>query len=112
MSVMPSFRGNLSAWALSHQVADPVHDPVASTLAGIYAYLNLGRAEDPPFAFKQMTIRTEWPGATAREVERLITDPIEKKLEELPYYDIGRSYSKPDQSVIILVLKDYTPPSA
>jgi multidrug efflux pump len=110
MSGMPSFRGNLSAWALSHQ-ALILFMILASTLAGIYAYFDLGRAEDPPFAFKQMTISTDWPGATAREVERLITDPIEKKLQELPYFDIDRSYSKPDQSVIILVLKDYTPPS-
>jgi len=107
---MPSFRGNLSAWGLSHQVLI-LFMIIASTLAGIYAYFHLGRAEDPPFAFKQMTIRTEWPGATTREIEHLITDPIEKKLEELPYYDIVRSYSRPDQSVIILVLKDYTPPS-
>jgi len=79
MSGMPSFRGNLSAWGLSHQ-ALILFMIIASTLAGTYAYLNLGRAEDPPFAFKRMTIRTQWPGATAREVERLITDPIEKKL--------------------------------
>ena len=107
---MRFLRGNLSCWALSHQ-ALILFIIAASTLAGIYAFFHVGRAEYPPFAFKQMTIRTDWPGATAREVERLITDPIEKKLEELPYYDFDRSYSRPDQSVIILVLKDYTPPS-
>ena len=86
---------------------------VASTLAGIYAYVNLGRAEDPPFAFKQvMTIRTDWPGATTREIARFITDPIEKKLEELPYFNALLVYIRGRiKSVIILVLKDYTPPS-
>src|SRR5258706_2634659 len=72
--------------------------------------MKLGRAEDRSFTFKVMTIRTEWPGASAREVERLVTDRLEKKLEEVPYYDYARSYSKPGESVIFLTLKDYTPP--
>ena len=65
MSNMRFLRGNLSCWALSHQ-ALILFIIAASTLAGIYAFFHVGRAEDPPFAFKQMTIRTDWPGATAR----------------------------------------------
>ena len=101
--------GNLSAWALSHRLLI-LFLIIVSTATGIYAYFTLGRAEDPSFTFKVMTIRTDWPGATAREVEQLLTDPIEKKLEEVPYYDFTRSYSKPGQSVILLTLKDSTPP--
>ncbi|HYH17774.1 MAG TPA: efflux RND transporter permease subunit [Azospirillum sp.] len=102
-------RNNLSAWALSHRTL-VLFLILASVLAGTLAYLRLGRAEDPAFTFKVMTIRTEWPGATAREVEQFVTDRIEKKLEEVPYYDVARSYSKPGESVIFLQLKDYTPP--
>jgi multidrug efflux pump len=100
---------NLSAWALAHRTL-VLFLILAVTAAGTIAYLRLGRAEDPSFTFKVMTIRTEWPGASAREVERFVTDKIEKKLEEVPYYDFARSYSKPGESVVFLTLKDYTPP--
>ncbi|NYZ17371.1 efflux RND transporter permease subunit [Azospirillum sp. RWY-5-1] len=100
---------NLSAWALSHRTL-VLFLILASVVAGAVAYRSLGRAEDPSFTFKVMTIRTDWPGATAAEVERLVTDRIEKKLEEVPYYDFARSYSKPGESVVFLTLKDYTPP--
>jgi len=103
-------RGNLSAWALSHQKL-VLFLIVASALAGVYAYLNLGRAEDPSFTFKVMTIRTQWPGATAREVELQVTDRIEKTLQELPYFDVAQSYSKPGDSVIFVTLEDSAPAS-
>jgi multidrug efflux pump len=102
-------RFNLSAWALAHRTL-VLFLIIATGIAGTFAYLSLGRAEDPSFTFKVMTIRTEWPGASAREVERFVTDKIEKKLEEVPYYDYARSYSKPGESVVFLTLKDYTPP--
>ncbi|WP_448206081.1 efflux RND transporter permease subunit [Azospirillum sp. sgz302134] len=102
-------KNNLSAWALSNRTL-VLFFILASVLAGALAYVNLGRAEDPSFTFKVMTIRTTWPGATAREVEQFVTDRIEKKLEEVPYYDFARSYSKPGESVIFLQLKDSTPP--
>lgn len=102
-------RFNLSAWALAHRPLI-LFFIIASAVAGAYAYLSLGRAEDPSFTFKVMTIRTEWPGASAREVEQLVTDKIEKKIEELRYYDYARSYSRPGESVVFLNLKDSTPP--
>jgi multidrug efflux pump len=102
-------RGNLSAWALSHRTL-VLFMILTSVVAGVIAYGRLGRAEDPAFTFKVMTIRTDWPGATAREVEQFVTDRIEKTLQEIPYYDYARSYSKPGESVIFLTLKDDTPP--
>jgi multidrug efflux pump subunit AcrB len=106
---MNHHRGNLSAWALAHRTL-VLFMMLASVLAGALAYKNLGRAEDPSFTFKVMIVQTQWPGATAREVEQFVTDRIEKKLEEVPYYDLTRSYSKPGESVIFVQLKDYTPP--
>jgi len=104
---MSSF--NLSAWALRHQ-ALVLFFIIALAAAGSWAYSTLGRAEDPDFTFKVMVIRTNWPGATARDVELQITDRIEKKLQETPYFDFTGSYSRPGESVIFINLKDYTPP--
>ena len=101
---------NLSAWALGHRTL-VLFLLILATIGGLIAYDRLGRAEDPNFTFKVMIIRTTWPGATAREVERLVTEPVEKKLEEVPYYDYAQSYSKPGESVVFLMLKDTTPPS-
>ena len=102
-------RGNLSAWALSHRTL-VLFLILASMASGLVAYRTLGRSEDPAFTFKVMIVRTNWPGATAREVELQVTDRIEKKLQELPYFDVARSYSRPGESVVFIILKDYTPP--
>lgn len=104
----PRNRGNLSAWALSHRPL-VLFFLLVTLVAGALAYVKLGRAEDPSFTFKVMTITTKWPGATAREVELQVTDRLEKKLEEVPWYDITRSYSKPGESVIFFQLRDDVP---
>ena len=69
-------RGNLSAWALSHRTL-VLFLILASMVSGLVAYRTLGRSEDPAFTFKVMIVRTNWPGATAREVELQVTDRIE-----------------------------------
>jgi multidrug efflux pump len=77
--------------------------------AGALSYFKLGRAEDPDFTFKVMVVRTLWPGADAREVELELTERIEKKLSETPWVDVLRSASKPGESMVFVILKDYTP---
>ncbi|HTS55655.1 MAG TPA: efflux RND transporter permease subunit, partial [Burkholderiales bacterium] len=104
-------RFNLSQWALEHQ-ALILYFIVALFAAGVYSYLRLGQGEDPEFTFKIMVVRTFWPGATAKEVELQVTERLEKKLQETPWFDYARSYSKPGESLIFVVLKDYTPPKA
>ena len=101
---------NISDWALRHQ-ALVLYAMIVLTLAGLFSYTKLGQSEDPPFTFKVMVIRTSWPGASAREVELQITDKLEKKLQEVPYLDVLRSYSRPGESLIFLVAKDSTPAS-
>src|SRR5690606_6969847 len=81
---------------------------VVVALMGAYAYTQLGQSEDPPFTFKIMVVRTNWPGASAREVEQLITDRIERKLQELPIEWV-RSYSKPGESLVFLSFEDALP---
>ncbi len=104
---MKSF--NLSSWSLAHPSLI-AYFMLVLTLGGVLAYFNLGRSEDPDFTIKIMVVRTFWPGASAREVEQQVTDRIEKKLQELPFLDNLRSYSKPGESMVFVELRDFTPP--
>ena len=98
---------NLSEWALKHQPL-VLFMVILLGVIGIVSYGKLGQSEDPPFTFKLMTVRTIWPGATAREVEQQITDKIEKRLEELPHFYI-RSYSRPGESQVFFFIDDAVP---
>ncbi|MBA3995726.1 MAG: multidrug transporter AcrB [Candidatus Accumulibacter sp.] len=99
---------NLSEWALRHR-SMVAYLIIVLMLGGALSYFKLGRAEDPDFTFKAMVVRTLWPGATASEVELQVTERIEKKLQETPWVDVIRSSSKSGESLIFIVLKDYTP---
>ncbi len=81
------------------------------TVAGIIAFLKLGRAEDPPFTVKQFTVITAWPGATAQEMQNLVAEPIEKRMQELNWYDRTETYTRPGLAFSTVSLKDSTPPS-
>lgn len=78
-------------------------------LMGIFAYMRLGRMEDPDYTVRQMVVSAAWPGATARQVEEQLTDKLEKKLQDLPGLDYLKSYSKPGQAVIYVNLSDTFP---
>ncbi|KAA0511910.1 efflux RND transporter permease subunit [Enterobacter vonholyi] len=84
---------------------------VLVTIAGIYAFFGLGRAEDPPFTVKQMTVVTVWPGATAQEIQDQVAEPLEKRLQELKWYDRTETYTRPGMAFITLSLQDKTPPA-
>src|SRR5512139_2512348 len=95
-------RFNLSEWALHHRQF-VLYLIVVFAVIGALAYGRLGQSEDPPFTFKVMVIRTNWPGAAAREVEQQVTDKIERKLQEIPN-DWVRSYSKPGESLVFIAM--------
>jgi len=80
-------------------------------VAGAVAFLTLGRAEDPAFTIKQMTVVTAWPGATAKEMEELVAEPLEKRLQELRWYDRAETYTRPGLAFTTLNLLDSTPPA-
>ena len=101
---------NLSRWALEH-VPLTRYLMVVLMLLGFAAYFQLGQDEDPPFTFRAMVIHTNWPGATAQQVAEQVTDKIERTLQEVPYADKIRSYSKPGESQIIFELKDSSKPA-
>lgn len=100
---------NLSAFAVRER-AITLFLIIAVTAAGIYAFLNLGRAEDPPFTIKQMVITAAWPGATAQEMQDLVAEPYEKRLQELRWYDRVETITQPGLALMTLSLKDNVPP--
>ena len=99
---------NISASAITHKQLT-LFFILAIAIAGISAYFKLGQREDPDFTFRAVTVRTLWPGATTSQVDMQVTDRIEKKLQEMPYFKRTQSYSKPGESMIILELEDTAP---
>src|ERR1700758_888945 len=102
-------RFNLSAWAVSHP-ALVLFLMVALGVAGFFSYQKLGRAEDPFFTVKVVNVSAMWPGATASEMQMQVADPIEKKLQELPYFEKVQTYSKPAFTAMQVTFRDSTPP--
>ncbi len=100
-------RFNLSAWAVRQQSLT-LFFMLALFIAGAMAYLRLGRAEDPSFTIKVAVITAAWPGATAREMQDQVSDRIEKKLQELPFFDRVETYTKPGFMAAQIVFKDNT----
>ncbi len=105
-----SQRFNLSDWTLHHRTLVGFL-LLAIAVMGVVAYGRLSQAEDPPFTFKLMVIRSFWPGASALQVERQLTDKIEKKLQEMPFIDRVQSFSRPGESTVMFFAKDSTPPA-
>jgi len=104
----PPARFNLSEWALRHRSL-VLFAIIVFAFIGVIAYERLGQSEDPPFTFKVMVIKTQWPGASARDVEQQVTDKIERKLQEVASVDFVRSYSKPGESMVFFAIKDSAP---
>jgi multidrug efflux pump subunit AcrB len=105
----PQPRFNLSEWALNHP-ALVRYLMLVLLVIGVSSYFQLGQDEDPPFTFRAMVVRAYWPGATASQMAEQVTDKIERTLQEVPYADKIRSYSKPGETLIIFQLKDSSPP--
>ncbi|MEF2265669.1 efflux RND transporter permease subunit [Janthinobacterium sp. LS2A] len=80
------------------------------SLAGLLSFFKLGRAEDPAFTVKVMTIVTAWPGASAREMQDQVAEKIEKRLQELRWYERAETYTTPGLAFTTLTLLDGTPP--
>jgi len=98
-------RFNLSEWALANRPL-VLFAMLAFALIGAWSYKHLGQSEDPPFTFKAMVVRTLWPGATAEQVSRQVTEPLEKALMNTGEYEFIRSYSRPGESQVIFMARD------
>lgn len=107
---MSGGRFNLSALAVRER-SITLFLIILITVAGILSFFELGRAEDPPFTVKQMTIISAWPGATAQEMQDQVAEPLEKRMQELKWYDRTETYTRPGLAFTMLSLQDRTPPS-
>ena len=101
-------RFNLSEWAVNNK-AIVVFIMLLCAIGGLGAYKGLGRQEDPDFSVQTMVVQVGWPGATALDTLKQVTDRLEKKLEETPNLDYLKSYTKPGQSTVFVYLKESTP---
>lgn len=102
-------RFNLSALAVRERSVT-LFFLIAIIIAGIVAFTRLGRAEDPGFTIKVMTVVTAWPGATAQEMQDQVAEPLEKRLQELRWYDRSETFTRPGLAFTTLTLRDTTPP--
>ncbi len=98
-------RFNLSAWALRNRPL-VLYAMLVMAALGAYSYTQLGQSEDPPFTFKVMVVKTLWPGASALQVSRQVTERIEKKLMETGEYDRITSFSRPGESQVMFMARD------
>jgi len=103
-------RFNLSALAVRER-SITLFLAIAIMSAGLFAFLNLGRAEDPSFTIKNLTVTAVWPGATAQEMQDLVAEPLEKRMQELRWYDHVETFTRPGMALMFLTLSDKTPPS-
>ncbi|WP_320153795.1 efflux RND transporter permease subunit [uncultured Tolumonas sp.] len=104
-------RFNLSSWALANQQLVSFF-MVIIIAAGIMSYERLPRNEDPAFTIKTAVVSAAWPGATTSDTVNLVTNTLEKKLQETPYLDYIESYTRAGESVIFVNLRDDVPPAS
>ena len=107
---MSDSRFNLSALAV-RQRSITVFLIFLISLAGVVSFFKLGRAEDPAFTIKVMTVVTAWPGATAQEMQDQVAEKLEKRLQELRWYERAETYTRPGLAFTTLTLLDSTPPA-
>ena len=108
MSDHEQHRFNLSRWAVAHP-SFTLFLLLASCVAGLKAYFDMGRAEDPSFTIKTAIVSATWPGATADEMQRQVADRIEDKIRQTPYLDFVRTYCLPERMLVLVQLKDTIP---
>src|SRR5947207_8772670 len=101
---------NLSALAVRER-AVTLFLVIVIVVAGAYAFEKLGRAEDPSFTIKVLTVTTAWPRATAQEMQDLVAEPLEKRMQELRWYDRVETMTRPGLAFTTVTLKDSTPPA-
>jgi len=79
---------------------------LSAILAGIYSYGVIPQAQDPGFPIRVAQVITNFPGASPQRVEELVTDLLEKVIQEMPELDSVVSQSKTGTSIITVSIKD------
>ncbi len=82
---------------------------ILSVIAGIYAFLSLGRAEDPDFTVRVMVVSVVWPGATPEQLQNQVVDRLEKRIQEVKYLDKIKSTIRPGRADLQIEFEVFTP---
>ncbi|MGA8996276.1 MAG: efflux RND transporter permease subunit, partial [Pseudolabrys sp.] len=98
---------NLSEWALNNRSLT-VYLMIVAVLAGLFAFVRLGRNEDPSFVIKTMVVQAAWPGASVDDMLKQVTERLERTLQETPKLDFLRSFTRAGVTTIFVNLKDNT----
>ncbi len=77
---------NLSEWALKSRSV-VIYLMIVAVAAGVFAFVKLGRNEDPAFVIKSMVVVAAWPGATMEDTLSQVTERLERQIEETPGLD-------------------------
>lgn len=78
-----------------------------SVFAGIYAFLSLGRAEDPAFTVRVMVVSVLWPGATTVEIQNQVVDRLEKRVQEVEHLYRIETTIRPGRADLQVEFHDY-----
>jgi multidrug efflux pump len=98
---------NLSEWALNNRSLT-VYLMIVAVIAGLFAFMRLGRNEDPSFVIKTMVVQAAWPGASVNDTLKQVTERLERTLQETPKLDFLRSFTRAGVTTIFVNLKDST----
>jgi multidrug efflux pump len=92
---------NLSRWAIAHpSIARFLFGLII--LTGLFGLMRMGQKEDPDFTFRVMVVQAFWPGASLTDMQDQVVNKIERKLQETPYLDWVKSYTRPGSAIITL----------
>ena len=95
---------SIAEYAVRHRVISWLFTLVL-LIGGLVGFLRLGQLEDPEFTLKTAMVITEYPGASALEVEEEVTLPVEKAIQSLSYVDYVTSISSAGLSQITVEMK-------
>ncbi len=79
---------------------------VVASVAGMMAYQNLGRLEDPEFTIKRALVMTRYPGASASEVDLEVTSLLDRAIQRMGQIKRLESRSYRGLSIIEYAPKD------
>ena len=96
---------SITRWAIENDRITTVA-VLAVLFAGIAAYSDMPRDEDPGFIIRIAQVVTIFPGASPERVEQLITDPLEKAIMEMPELAFVQSISKTGASIVLVNVKE------
>ena len=99
---------NLSALAVRER-AVTLFFILLSVAAGLYAFLSLGRAEDPAFTVRVMVVSAVWPGASAEQLQSQVVDRLEKRIQEVEYLNKIETTIRPGRADLQVEFHDHTP---